>query len=82
MLEDALPTDQLLVAAALLDMLHDLTTTVNVTTAFIADVHAKTARVCDLLERDLPRTELSHQLHVIRHLPEQMGNWGSPASFW
>jgi hypothetical protein len=82
LLQDELPGPELRVVTRLLNLIRDMATTVEVTPTFIHSVVHNARSVCDNLETTFPRTEQSLMLHLLRHLPEQMVNWGSPAGYW
>jgi hypothetical protein len=82
MLQDMLPLQHLSVATDMICLLRDLSTIVEITPAFVATVAATAVRVCDRLEAALPRTEHTLMVHLLRHLPGQMRQWGAPSGYW
>jgi hypothetical protein len=81
LLTDELDPVQLAVATALFGTLRDLCST-RVTAKFVDELELQTASLCDALEHALPRTEQSLMAHVLRHMGEQMRNWGAQCGYW
>ncbi len=81
LLTDVLPTAQLAVATALFNTLREFSST-TVTIELVDRLEGQTASLCNALERMLPKTEQSLMGHALRHLPEQMRNWGAQNGYW